>query len=34
VTNSGIVEDSYGLHLSFKDPDNIALEFFCTPPQA
>jgi glyoxylase I family protein len=34
VTNSGIVEDPNGLHLSFKDPDNIALEFFCMPPQA
>lgn len=33
VPNSGIVEDAYGLHLSFKDPDNIALEFFCAVPQ-
>jgi catechol 2,3-dioxygenase-like lactoylglutathione lyase family enzyme len=29
VAHSGIVEDPHGLHLSFKDPDNIALEFFC-----
>jgi glyoxylase I family protein len=34
VTNSGIVEDEFGLHLNAKDPDNIALEFFCAPPQA
>jgi catechol 2,3-dioxygenase-like lactoylglutathione lyase family enzyme len=34
VTNSGIVEDPNGLHLSFKDPDNIALEFFCMPAQS
>jgi glyoxylase I family protein len=33
VTNSGIVEDQYGLHLNAKDPDNIALEFFYAPPQ-
>ncbi|OEJ25886.1 hypothetical protein AS594_16655 [Streptomyces agglomeratus] len=33
VSHSGIVEDPYGLHLSFKDPDNIALEFFCPPEQ-
>jgi glyoxylase I family protein len=32
VTNSGIVEDESGLHLNAKDPDNIALEFFCMPP--
>jgi glyoxylase I family protein len=34
VMNSGIVEDQYGLHLNAKDPDNIALEFFCAPPQS
>ncbi len=34
VTNSGIVEDQSGLHLNAKDPDNIALEFFYTPPQS
>ncbi|OEJ42493.1 hypothetical protein AR457_16890 [Streptomyces agglomeratus] len=33
VSHSGVVEDPYGLHLSFKDPDNIALEFFCPPEQ-
>jgi glyoxylase I family protein len=33
VTNSGIIEDEGGLHLNAKDPDNIALEFFCMPPQ-
>ncbi|MEV8534381.1 VOC family protein [Streptomyces sp. NPDC051211] len=33
VGHSGIVEDAYGFHLSFKDPDNIALEFFCPAAQ-
>ncbi|UUU34094.1 VOC family protein [Streptomyces sp. CA-210063] len=33
VSHSGIVEDPFGLHLSFKDPDNIALEFFCPAGQ-
>ncbi|MBT2449109.1 VOC family protein [Streptomyces sp. ISL-43] len=33
VSHSGIVEDPSGLHLCFKDPDNIALEFYCPPPQ-
>ena len=33
VTNSGIIEDPSGLHLNAKDPDNIALEFFCMPQQ-
>lgn len=33
VTHSGIVEDQHGLHLNFKDPDDIALEFFCPAPQ-
>jgi glyoxylase I family protein len=28
VTHSDIVETSWGLHLSLKDPDNIALELF------
>jgi glyoxylase I family protein len=32
VTNSGIIEDESGLHLNAKDPDSIALEFFCMPP--
>jgi hypothetical protein len=33
INHSGIVEDQAGLHLSAKDPDNIALEFFCAQPQ-
>jgi catechol-2,3-dioxygenase len=28
IENGGIVEASYGSVLSFRDPDNIALEFF------
>lgn len=28
IEHSGIVEDKYGLNLSFRDPDNIALEFW------
>jgi glyoxylase I family protein len=28
VANGGIVDASYGSGLSFRDPDNIALEFF------
>ena len=28
VSNGGIVDASYGSGLSFRDPDNIALEFF------
>lgn len=28
IEHSGIVEASYGYALSFKDPDQIALEFF------
>jgi glyoxylase I family protein len=28
VTNGGIVDAPYGSALSFRDPDNIALEFF------
>ena len=28
VESSGIVETPFGLHLNFKDPDGIALEFF------
>jgi glyoxylase I family protein len=31
VVNSGIVDVSYGSVLSFRDPDNIALEFFALP---
>lgn len=28
VENSGIVETQFGAHLNFRDPDNIALEFY------
>jgi catechol-2,3-dioxygenase len=28
ITNGGIVDAPYGSGLSFRDPDNIALEFF------
>jgi catechol-2,3-dioxygenase len=31
VPNGGIVDASYGSGLSFRDPDNIALEFFAPP---
>jgi catechol-2,3-dioxygenase len=31
VENGGIVDASYGSGLSFRDPDNIALEFFAPP---
>ena len=31
VPNSGVVDASYGSVLSFRDPDNIALEFFAPP---
>jgi len=31
VANGGIVDASYGSGLSFRDPDNIALEFFAPP---
>ena len=31
ITHGGIVEASYGSGLSFRDPDNIALEFFAPP---
>ncbi len=31
VVNGGIVDASYGSGLSFRDPDNIALEFFAPP---
>lgn len=33
IAHSGIVEDPSGLHLNFKDPDNIALEFYLPAPQ-
>ena len=31
ITNGGIVDASYGSGLSFRDPDNIAQEFFAPP---
>jgi glyoxylase I family protein len=31
VPNGGVVDASYGSGLSFRDPDNIALEFFARP---
>jgi glyoxylase I family protein len=33
VDHSGIVESSYGHHISFKDPDGIALEVFAPAQQ-
>ena len=31
IKHGGIVDAHYGSGLSFRDPDNIALEFFCPP---
>jgi glyoxylase I family protein len=31
IDNGGIVDASYGSGLSFRDPDNIPLEFFAPP---
>jgi catechol-2,3-dioxygenase len=31
IVNGGIVDAPYGSVLSFRDPDNIALEFFALP---
>ena len=31
ITHGGIVDAHYGSGLSFKDPDNVALEFFAPP---
>jgi glyoxylase I family protein len=31
IVNGGIVDASYGSGLPFRDPDNIALEFFAPP---
>jgi len=31
VEHGGIVDESYGSGLSFRDPDGIALEFFAPP---
>jgi glyoxylase I family protein len=31
ISNGGIVDAPYGSGVSFRDPDNIALEFFAPP---
>ncbi|MBV9410309.1 MAG: VOC family protein [Acidimicrobiia bacterium] len=31
IKNGGVVDAPYGSGLSFRDPDNIALEFFSLP---
>jgi glyoxylase I family protein len=31
IAHSGILDAHYGSGLSFKDPDNVALEFFAPP---
>ena len=31
IRHGGIVDASYGSGLSFRDPDNVALEFFAPP---
>ena len=31
IEHGGIVDESYGSGLSFRDPDGIALEFFAPP---
>ena len=31
IANGGIVDAAYGSGLSFRDPDNVALEFFAPP---
>lgn len=31
IENGGVVDAHYGSGLSFRDPDNIALEFFAPP---
>lgn len=33
IEHGGIVDAHYGSGVSFRDPDNIALEFFCPPEQ-
>lgn len=32
IAHGGIVDASYGSGLSFRDPDNLPLEFFAPPP--
>jgi catechol-2,3-dioxygenase len=31
ISHGGVVDANYGSGLSFRDPDNIALEFFAPP---
>jgi len=31
IPNGGVIDASYGSGLSFRDPDNIPLEFFAPP---
>lgn len=31
IRHGGVIDASYGSGLSFRDPDNIALEFFAPP---
>jgi hypothetical protein len=31
TVNSGVKDAHYGSGISFRDPDNIALEFFAPP---
>jgi glyoxylase I family protein len=31
IEHGGIVDAGYGSGLSFRDPDNVALEIFCPP---
>lgn len=31
VAHSGIIEDPFGKHLNFRDPDNIPLELYAPP---
>ena len=31
IANGGIIDAHYGSGLSFRDPDNLPLEFFCPP---
>lgn len=31
ITHGGVVDAGYGSGVSFRDPDNIALEFFAPP---
>ncbi len=31
IAHGGVVDAPYGSGLSFRDPDNIALEFFAPP---